>query len=535
MSSFLEWESKILDKKIQKQLKKLSKQQKIDNFSSNLEFGTAGMRGKMQLGTNCVNNLTVSKLSKAVADYLNLTTMPKKVVVCFDTRHNSKSFSRIFSKILLDNDIDVYLFKNFAPTPLCVYATTLVGASLGVMITASHNNKEFNGIKIYDKYGIQIDDQTQQKISQIFNDTNEIEIYNEVYNKKVSKQPWVTNNSILDKFIKQNKTKIKNNLKIVYTPLNGTGYYCVSKLLKNNGYKFSVPKTQKFADGNFLTCPYPNPEFIEAFSESLKLAKKKNADIIVATDPDADRIGVMTLHNGEYVKISGNEVGYIFAEYLIQKNTNKNSFIVTSVVTSPLIEDICKQNNIELYKTLTGFKSLGTKAKQLKENKKQQLLVYEESCGYVVKDSYFDKDGIYASLLICDIAQQLKNQNKTLIDYLNEIYNKYGFISSLSDSITYSGAQSKQQMNKTVQGLRDNPPTSVLGQKIIKITDYLLDNTGLPTQNFIEYKSKDITFIIRPSGTEPKLKIYLFAKCNKEDANEYTQQILKDIRTNILK
>lgn len=535
MNNFENWEQ-ILDKNIQKRIKKLTKQQKIDNFSTNLEFGTAGMRGKMELGTNMVNELTVCKLAESTAKYLLESGLEKKVVICFDTRHNSLLFSRLFAKVLLIHDIDVFLFKDYAPTPLCVYATTKQKASLGVMITASHNSREFNGIKIYNSFGIQIDDITQQKISAIFNSTNEVEVYNNIFKQKPTKKAVYLQKDVIDQFVGE-KDYSKKQLKIIYTPLNGTGYYAVKKILNNHGFNFITPKSQKNKDSDFTTCPYPNPEFLPAFNESLVLAQKKDADIILATDPDADRIGVMVKHNGEFIRLTGNEVGYIFAEYLGKTNV-KDKFIITSVVSSPLIDKICEQNNIKLYKTLTGFKSLGTLGKQLQEqySKQAQILLYEESCGYVVNTNYFDKDGIYATLMLCEIAEALKQQNKTLIDYLNAIYEKFGYMETVGDSIVFEGTLSKEKMQQAVNNLRQNKPTKILDEKIVKTVDYLYDNTSLPPQNFIQYIAKNISFIIRPSGTEPKLKIYLFVNGNnKEQTKKRAQEALNDIKNNIIK
>ncbi len=529
------WLNNILDKKIKKQLKNLTKQQIISNFANCLSFGTAGMRGTMELGTNNINKLTVSKLAQSLVLYMKQENK-KSVVVCFDTRKNSRMFAKLFAKVLDKNKIKVYLFKNFAPTPLCVFATTKYGADFGIMITASHNNKTYNGIKIYGSLGIQINKDEQEQISKIFDETNEIETYNDVYKYKLSKNTKFLLKKEIDDFTKQPKDKNKKNIKIVYTPLNGTGKRAVTKLLQQNGFNFYIPTKQKNASGEFKTCPYPNPEFIEAFSESLVVAKKIDADIIIATDPDADRIGVMVKHNKDYIKLSGNEVGYIFAEYLLNKNTNKNKFIVTSVVSSPLIDDICQKHDAKLYKTLTGFMSLGTKDYELqkKYGKDAFCLCFEESCGYVVKNSYFDKDGIFASLLVCKIAEKLKKQNKTLIDLLKEIYSKYGYMTTIGDSIKFEGVNSLQKMNDVVDNLRINKPQKILDKDITKIIDYSTDDTGLEKQNFIEYHAKDIIFIIRPSGTEPKLKIYLFVKGDKNSATTTAQKVLEEIKAKLL-
>ncbi len=532
MNDFEYWSKNILDKKIQKQLQSLNDSQKEDNFAGGLEFGTAGMRGVMQLGTLGMNELTVCKLAYATANYLQKFDN-KSAVVCFDTRNNSKKFSKLFAKVLLAFNVDVYLFKEYAPTPLCVYMTTKYNTTIGVMITASHNNKTFNGIKIYDSNGIQINDATQQEISKVFNELNEVDVYNQIYNQRVQKKPVYIKTKEALEFVNDKKSDDEKLLKVIYTPLNGTGLKYVDKILKQNKYKYFVPSTQKNGNGEFLTCPYPNPEFVEAFVEAIKLAKQKDGDIIIATDPDADRIGVMAKHNGEYVKLTGNEVAYVFAEYLIETNKADNRYVVTSVVTSPLLETMCKANNVEFHKTLTGFLSLGTKGKELwdKYGKENQLLICEESCGYVIKNTYFDKDGIYSTLMLCDIAEKLKRENKTLVDYLDDIYKKYGYLETIGDSVKYDGVNSKQIMNNAVDNLRSNPPKVIDGEGITEVVDYLNDNTGLKKQNFLKFSSQNITFIIRPSGTEPKLKIYLFVKGNsKKEAKDRSVKVLEEVK-----
>ena len=526
---FQSWLERIKDDNIINELKTLTKQQIQDNFGKSLAFGTSGIRGTMELGTNNINELTICKLAKAVSDYVNQYLSNKSVVVCFDTRLNSKKFSRIFAKVLVQNHIKVHLFLNFAPTPLCVYATTKLNAGLGVMITASHNRREYNGVKVYDKDGISINTDTQQKISDLYNKTDEVMVYNGIIDYNINNKVNYIRKDIQDAFVDREFDKNLKNLKIIYTPLNGTGYYCVKRLFTNNGFKCCTPKSQTLTDGMFSTCPYPNPEFMEAFDESVKLAKMRNADIIVATDPDADRIGVVVRHNKEYIHLSGNELGYIFADYLTKKG---GKFIVTTVVTSPLINKICQANNAKLFKTLTGFMSIGNKTKEcvglLGAN--NHALSYEESCGYIVRNDYFDKDGIFASLKICQIASELKSQGKTLIDYLNDIYAKCGYIAEHTENIIFQGTSAVEDMQTTINNIRNKKISRVLDSDIIKIIDYLQDDTGLPKQNFIEYRAPDFTFIIRPSGTEPKIKIYMFYKGEKDTANKKIIELFKEIK-----
>ena len=498
--TYLNWLN-IEDENVVKKLKKMNEEEIEKNFSSSLTFGTAGIRGIMELGTNTINEVLVAKFAFAFLKFLG--NKKAKIVITYDTRKNSKKFAGIMAKILSDKE--VYIFNNFAPTPICVFATTFLKADFGIMITASHNRKEYNGVKVFDHNGIQIDKHAQEAISKAYDLTDEVKAYND-YLKLNGKETHKIGHEIEEKFIENKSNKTKKTLKIIYTPLNGTGYYAVSRILKQNGFSFLTPKTQKYGSGEFKTCPYPNPEFEEAFDESLKIAD--DADLILATDPDADRLGVMAKKKGKFVKLSGNEVGYILAEYLLSGTKNKS--VVTSVVTSPLIEDICKNHEAKLYKTLTGFKNLGRKAKELNDNGEDVALIYEESCGYSVEKNFYDKDGIKTALKICEIAEELKKENKTLFDYLDEIYAKYGRLYDLIDSIIF---ENSNDMQKVMAKLRK---TKIKVVKIEKIIDYLNDNTGLEKQNFLEYRFMTGSFIIRPSGTEPKLKIYVFVK--KDDS-----------------
>ena len=528
MSDFVSW-TKIKDKRILKKLNKLSGEEKIKNFASALGFGTAGMRGKMIMGSGGINEVTVSRLAMATVKYM-LSHKKTTAVVCYDTRHNSKTFAHIFANILSNNNILVYLFKKYAPTPLCVFATRYKKADFGIMITASHNKREFNGIKIVGSTGIQIDNAEQQEISAYFNELDEVDNYNSTYKLRPKNIVWL-GDEILKEYLKGDTDTTKKTLKIVYTPLNGTGLKAVTSILKANNFHYAIPRRQKPRDPDFSTCPYPNPEFIEAFNESLKVAKKVDADLIVATDPDADRIGAMIKTGKAYKKLSGNEVGYIFLQYLIDNYKNENSFVVTSVVSSPLVEEICKQNNVTLYKTLTGFKSLGEKAHLEKQKGGEPLLIFEESCGYVVRKNTYDKEGIFATLLFCKIAQWLKDKNSSLARYLSEIYSKYGYMCTLGDSVMYDGIDSLKRMNDVVESLRKKPIKKIGEYKIEKTIDYLYDDTGVDKQNFIEYFAGPLRFIIRPSGTEPKLKIYLFYRdTNSVRADEIANNTLNEIK-----
>lgn len=530
------WVNEIYDSQITKKLVAMTEKEILDGFCGELDFGTAGMRGIMGLGSNRMNEITVTRLASAVCSYLKENFENPSIVIGFDTRNNSKRFSRIFARVATSNGVKVYLFKNFCPTPVLSYSITNLKTSMGIMITASHNNKIYNGIKVSDQFGIQVSGQLQKTLSEKYEKANGISEYNKTYNIKLikAKNLAYVGKEMSKKFIEYKQfTDNDSNLKIVYTPLNGTGRYCVTKLLKKNGFNVYIPKSQKKASGEFLTCPYPNPEFEEAFNEAKKLARKVDADIIIATDPDADRLGAMIKTKDGYYKLSGNEVGYIFLEKKASQNTNENAFAVSSVVTSPLALDISKANNVKMHRALTGFKNLG---KVMFENinnvgKDAYVLCYEESCGYILRDDMFDKDGIFATLELCELAHNLKQQGKTVGDYLDDIYKKYGYLYNINTSITFEGNDATQKMNSAVEGIRNNKPTTLAGEDIVKVIDYEHDNTGLDKQNFIEFSSNNITAIVRPSGTEPKLKFYIFAKSeNMETSKQIAEKVYEQLK-----
>ncbi len=538
MTNYEKWLT-IKDKKIFHQVKNLTEKEKEENFSSSLAFGTAGIRGQMEIGTNKLNVVMVAKMAFALATYAKQTKQDNSgVAVCYDTRLNSKQFAQIFAKVfaLKQFNIKTYFSTSFVPTPICVFAAQKYKTNFGVMVTASHNPKIYNGVKIYDKDQLQINKDAQKAILEIYNNLDEVECYNQIAKTKMPKTIKIDKNTIKE-FVADKKDNTKKSLKVVYTPLHGTGRFAVSQIFANNGYKFFDVPSQKKADGNFPTCSYPNPEFEHAFAEALKVATKKDADVIIATDPDADRIGVMAKEEGVWKKLSGDEVGYLLLTYCANKNKNKNRFVVSSVVSSPLSKTICEKNNIDFFGELTGFLSLGTRMKTElnKRGNDAFVLCYEESCGYITKSTYLDKDGIYSALALCNIAQEAKNKNKTLFGLLDDIYKKYGRLETLQKSVQFEGITAFEDMQKVVEKIRKHLPKQILGEDIEKVTDYQKNKTGLDKQNFLKFESAKYTYIIRPSGTEPKLKIYMFAKVTKKSNGKTTQKMYEEILKDIIK
>lgn len=531
---------KIKDVKIYDKLLKMSDNEKELAFSSNLTFGTAGMRGEMKLGTAGLNEVNICKLATAVGIYCQNNNL-SRVSIGFDTRHNSKTYSRIFAKVLAKYNINVNLFKNFVPTPILIYSISQTNSDLGIMITASHNNKRYNGVKISTSELIQISGDAEKQIFNLYNKLDEIQEYNKflTYKDKSSKLikyiPEKVKKNFLGAFYKNKLNKVLN---IIYTPLNGTAYKYVLKALKGVGFKKIVtPFSQKYPNGSFATCPSPNPEYEVAFKKALKCTEMFDADIIVATDPDGDRFGVMIKSTKGYKLLTGNEVGFLLLNYLYEnREQEENLFAISTVVSSPMFFKMCEEYNIKYKKTLTGFKNLG-KAKIELENKLGKdgfIMAYEESCGYVVKDNLYDKDAVFALLRFCEMASYLKNQGSSVEECLDDIYTKFGNIYSLNSSISFEGTNAFERMNNKIDEIREKGVNTLMRKKIIKITDYLKDKTGLDKSNFIEYETQDFTFIIRPSGTEPKLKVYIHAKGktldqSKKLANSVLVAVKKEI------
>lgn len=531
---------KIQDKNINSELLSLSEQEIQNRFSSTLSFGTAGLRGKMELGTNRMNQVNICKLANAILEYYKKNNL-KSIVIGFDTRNNSKLYSRIFAKVLASGGIKVNLYKNYVPTPVLIFSIKQTNSDMGIMITASHNQKMYNGVKVSGNDGIQISGDIEKTINSLYSKIDEVEAYNN-YLQNMCRQKqniYYVNKKIKQDFLGEfYKNKLNKEVNIIYTPLNGTAYKYVIKALKGSGFKnVKTPIAQKCANGNFTTCPYPNPEFVEAYKSSLKCTEDFDADIIVATDPDGDRLGAMIKSTKGYKLLTGNEVAFLLLNHIYEtKAKEKNLFAVSTVVSSPMFFDMCDAYNIKYKKTLTGFKNIGKAKKELEDKlgKDGFVIAYEESCGYIVKDNFYDKDGIFTALKLCDIASYLQNQNSSIEDYLNQIYSKFNNLYSLNSSIAFDGENALDNMNNAVDSLRQNGLKTLLNKKIIKTIDYLKDKTGLEKSNFIEYQTDNFSFIIRPSGTEPKLKFYIHAKgktldASKKLANDVLVAIKKEI------
>lgn len=470
--------------------------------SSSLNFGTAGVRGVMGLGSAHINEWTITKIVVAFAQLLKVG---ERVLVSFDTRKNSKKYAKLVQKILLCKQIECISFKKATPTSVLAFNVKKQGFDYGIMITSSHNPKEYNGFKIIAKNGGQISDKFASQIMKNAQKVNEFEEYYNIKNIKPKRNfaPKSYYKDFLDLCYSVSIVDEKPLINICYTPLNGTGLYLAKKILKHNKYAFTVPPKHKKKDGEFKTCPYPNPEFNEAYVEAEKWSGE-NVDIIIATDPDADRLGVKVRDkNNNFVLLSGNEVGLLLLKHKLDRR-KEDSFVVSTVVSSPMVEKMCKKANVDLHLTLTGFKNITDK---IENTKGKVLLAFEESCGYIVHSYLRDKDGLSAMSLIAEIANDYYRQNKTLLDALEELYAKYGYEISLNQSIEFKGEEGKLKIQQILEKLRSEKlPKTILG-----VTDYLdSEKTKLPKSNFLGYELKNGRLFIRPSGTEPKLKLYVY-------------------------
>lgn len=521
-----------------------------DRFYRSLEFGTAGLRGVIGAGTNRMNVYTVCRATQGLADFLNAHFENPSCAIGYDSRIKSDYFSIESAKTLAANGVKVYLFSELQPTPCLSYAIRKFKTSGGIILTASHNPGKYNGYKCYDSNGYQMtDDEAEETYGYIqkvdyFTGIKSMDFDEAVEKGLIEYMGEEVIESFLDEVEKQcinKKACAEADLKVIYTPLNGTGNKPVRKILDRIGIKnvFVVPQ-QELPDGNFPTCPFPNPEIKQAFECALEMTKDIKADILLATDPDCDRVGIAVPGaNGEYVLMSGNEVGAMLLNYLLsQKKANgslsANSVAVKSFVSTDLAEAIAKKYNCTFKNLLTGFKYIGELITNLeKEGRADDFVMgFEESYGYLAGTHARDKDAVVGSMLICEMAAYYKMQGKTLVDVMNDIYDEFGYYCNQVKSYQFEGEAGMAKMDKIMTSLRENPPKELAGERVVYIGDYkksvaynLDDATeskiDLPKSNVLAYKTdKGNGIIVRPSGTEPKIKAYITAIGSSKAASQ---------------
>lgn len=531
----------------------------LDRFYRSLEFGTAGLRGVIGAGTNRMNYYTVGRATQGLADFLNKHFENPSIAIGYDSRIKSEYFSVEAAKTLAANGIKVYLYEELEPTPCLSFAIRHFKTSSGIILTASHNPAKYNGYKCYNENGYQM---TDEEASETYDFIQKVDYFTGIKTmdfdeaKEKGLIEYMGQDVIdlfLDEVIKQCVNMgicEKANLNIIYTPLNGTGNKPVRKILDRIGVKnIHIVPEQENPDGNFPTCPFPNPEIKQAFECALKLAENVKPDLLLATDPDCDRVGIAVNNgNGEFQLMTGNEVGAMLLNYLLsqkkeQGTLSKNSIAVKSFVSTDLAEVIAKKYNCTFKNLLTGFKYIGELITQLESEGRSEDFVmgFEESYGYLAGTHARDKDAVVASMLICEMAAYYKAQGKTLIDVMNGLYDEFGYYCNTVQSYTFEGASGMEKMAAIMDGLRVNKPSSFAGYEVIKIDDYKTSKstdvkTGeeseitLPKSNVLAYTLTDGNkVIVRPSGTEPKIKAYITAiGTSEENAKQIAQELLKD-------
>lgn len=527
----------------------------LDRFYRSLEFGTAGLRGVIGAGTNRMNIYTVGRATQGLADYLNANYDNPSVAIGYDSRIKSDLFSKEAASVLAANGVKVYIYDELEPTPCLSYAIRYYHTQSGIIITASHNPAKYNGYKCYNPNGYQMTDEEAaeayeyiQKVD-YFTGIKKVDFDDAVNAGKIEFIGEKVINSFLDEVQKQciNPEIVKNaDLKVIYTPLNGTGNKPVRAILDRIGVKsvYVVPE-QEYPDGNFPTCPFPNPEIKQVFEIGLEMNRKIGADILLATDPDCDRVGIAVPDKtGELVLMSGNEVGAMLLNYILSQRLEKgtlpkSAIAVKSFVSTDLAEVIAKKYNCTFKNLLTGFKYIGELITNLeKEGRASDFVMgFEESYGYLAGTHARDKDAVVASMLICEMAAYYKTKNMNLVDVMNSLYDKFGYYCNEVKSYTFEGAQGMEKMAQIMDTLRQNPPktigdfivTAVSDYKTSKITftDGKEEKIELPKSNVLAFALENGNkVIVRPSGTEPKIKAYLTAIGNdKESASKIAKTL----------
>lgn len=551
------------DEETKKELESIKDNEKEieDRFYKELEFGTAGLRGVIGAGSNRMNKYTVGRATQGLANFiLKEGTQEKGVAISYDSRHMSKEFSEEAALCLNANGIKTYIFDELRPVPELSFTVRQLKCTAGIMITASHNPPEYNGYKVYWDDGAQI---IPPKDKQIIDEVNKTE-FSQI--KKMNKEDAIKaglyieiGKEIDDKFVNTLKSlvlnpevikKVQDDIKIVYTPLHGAGNVPVQRVLKELGFThvFVVPEQEK-PDGDFPTVSYPNPEDKNAFKLALELAKRVNADVVLATDPDSDRLGVYSKDdNGEYIAYTGNMSALLIAEYELSQKKEKgmlpeNGAFITTIVSSDMAKAIAKAYGLKVFETLTGFKWIGEKIRQFEEQHTYSYQFgFEESYGCLISPHARDKDGISAVMALCEATAYYKSKGITLWQQMLNIYKKYGFYKEGQISIVLKGADGAEQIKAKMEKMRANPPKSLAGHKVIEARDYkehtiVKENgerseTDLPTSNVLYYDLTDNAWCcVRPSGTEPKIKFYMGVRGESmEDADKRLEELMEAMK-----
>ncbi len=532
----------------------------LDRFYKALEFGTGGLRGVIGAGTNRMNVYTVAQATQGLADYLNAHFDSPSVAIAHDSRIKSDLFAKTAAGVLAANSIKVYFYDELMPTPMLSFAVIRLHCSSGIVITASHNPSKYNGYKCYGPEGYQMTDEAAKKTLSYI---NKVDVFSGIkimdFDEALAEdkidfiEDWVKEEFYEEELKCRLEKDVceKSGIKVIYSPLNGTGNKPVRHILKKIGVEnLRIVLSQEQPDGTFPTCPFPNPEIKQVFEEGMKMTKDFPADILLATDPDCDRVGIAVLDHGEYKLMSGNEVGCMLTQYILsrlkeQGRLPEKPVVVKTIVTTELVRAIANDYNCEMFDLLTGFKYIGELIEKLKAKGEENRYVigFEESYGYLTGTHVRDKDAVNGSMMIIEMAAYYKLQGKTLIDVMNDIYDKYGMYLNSLFNFGFEGADGMKKMSGMMESMRENAPEKIAGMTVEKIADYERSVTTytadgrtepitLPVSNVLSYSlPNDNKVIIRPSGTEPKIKVYVTAHAGtREDAQKITDSIISDVK-----
>ncbi|MGL5675144.1 MAG: phospho-sugar mutase [Cellulosilyticaceae bacterium] len=540
--NYMRWlEEEKVDADLREELKTLSDEKEIeDRFYKNLEFGTGGLRGKIAAGSNRMNNHTVSKATQGLATYLTQIYEKPSIAIAYDSRNMSTEFAEAAAGVLAANGVKVYLYEALRPTPMLSFAVRHLETQAGIVITASHNPKEYNGYKVYGSDGGQVTDAMAAQTLAII---DAVDIFNDVKTMSLEAAEkeglleyigeavdYAYYEKVETLCIRKDLIKEKaKNLHIIYTPIHGSGNIPVRAMLSRLGFeKVTIVKEQELPDGNFPTAPYPNPEDKKVFELAIDMAKELSPDLIFGTDPDCDRIGVVVKEaNGNYKVLTGNQVGILLTDYVLGARQemgilSQKDTVIKTIVTSEMARAVCKSYDAQMLDVLTGFKYIGEKIKEFLETGSNNFMLgFEESYGYLSGEFVRDKDAVIASVLIAEMALYYKEQGKNLYEALEDLFVKHGYYKEELISITMEGKDGQEKIAGILTSLRENTPVEVAGIKIARVEDYKLsvarnliegveEVINLPTSNVMKFILEDGKwFVVRPSGTEPKMKIYL--------------------------
>lgn len=531
------WLVKATDADIKAELEKMDDAAIEDAFYRNLVFGTGGLRGTIGAGTNRMNVYVVAKASQGLSNYLLSTTTAPSVVIGYDSRIKSDVFARTAAGVFAANGIDVWFWPQLLPVPTVSFATRYLHASAGVMITASHNPSKYNGYKVYGADGCQITTEAAQAIlAQInaldfFSDVCSSEFEEAVANGKVK----YIEDSVLTSFVENVKgqsvlygDKVNRNVAIVYSPLNGTGLVPVTRVLRETGFSnVVIVEEQRNPDGNFPTCPYPNPEIREAMELGLEYCKRTGADLLLATDPDCDRCGIAVRDGADYKLLTGNEVGLLLLDFICSQRAKHNQMpghptFVKTIVTMDLAEKIAEHYSVKTINVLTGFKFIGEVIGRM-EDERNYICGFEESYGYLTGSYVRDKDGVNAAFMICEMFAFYKTQGVSLLEKLEAIYREYGYCLNTLHSYEFPGSAGMEKMAEIMKSFHKGLD-EIAGMKILRIEDYSAGLNGLPASDVLKYFTSSGSVVIRPSGTEPKLKTYISVTAADRTAAEAVEK-----------